>query len=83
MSAHRALGGVMHGIDHGQLLSSIAATLRDCLLALDATGRVTWASPASEELLGWRPDEIPEDALATLLPAVDRLRAGEPVDPFV
>lgn len=73
----------MQEIDQGQLLASIAATLHDCILSLDADGRVTWASPAAEKVLGWRPDELTGDEISVLLPAVDRIRAAERVEPFV
>ncbi|WP_459974248.1 sensor domain-containing protein [Nocardioides pyridinolyticus] len=84
MSGHRAaLGGMMQEIDRGQLLASIAATLHDCILLLDADGRVTWASPAAEKVLGWRPDELAGEVITGLLPAVGRLRAAERLEPFV
>lgn len=73
----------MQEIDRGQLLASIAATLHDCILLLDADGRVTWASPAAEKVLGWRPDELAGEVITGLLPAVGRLRAAERLEPFV
>jgi diguanylate cyclase (GGDEF)-like protein/PAS domain S-box-containing protein len=78
-----ALGGVMREIDQGQLLASIAATLHDCIVSLAPDGRVLWASPATEQLLGWRPEELSGDELSMVRPAVERLLAGERVDPFV
>jgi diguanylate cyclase (GGDEF)-like protein/PAS domain S-box-containing protein len=84
MSGHGAsVGGVMQEIDQGRLLSSIAATLHDCILALDADGRLVWASPATEKVLGRRPEELSESDLSVLHPAVERTLAGEPVEPFV
>ncbi|GAB6986433.1 PAS domain S-box protein [Nocardioides pyridinolyticus] len=74
---------MMQEIDRGQLLASIAATLHDCILLLDADGRVTWASPAAEKVLGWRPDELAGEVITGLLPAVGRLRAAERLEPFV
>jgi diguanylate cyclase (GGDEF)-like protein/PAS domain S-box-containing protein len=92
MSGHgAALGGMMREIDHGQLLASIAATLHDCLLSLDADGTVLWSSPATEQVLGWRADELAGRPLSLLFPgdaerrdsALSRLLAGDHVDPFV
>jgi diguanylate cyclase (GGDEF)-like protein/PAS domain S-box-containing protein len=85
-------GGMMREIDQGQLLASIAATSHDCILSLDAEARILWASPATEEVLGWRPDDLAGRELGVLLPrggselrdaAVARLLAGERVEPFV
>lgn len=78
-----ALGGMMQEIDQGQLLASIAATLHDCILSLDADGRVTWASPAAEKVLGWRPDELAGTDLSVVLPTAARLRTAPRSEPFV
>lgn len=88
----RTLGGTMREIDQGQLLSSIAATLHDCILSLDADGTVQWASPATEGVLGWRPEDLAGSDVTVVFPgaggdvrddAVERLRSGERVEPFV
>jgi diguanylate cyclase (GGDEF)-like protein/PAS domain S-box-containing protein len=85
-------GGIMQEIDQGQLLASIAATLHDCILSLDAAGVVQWASPATEGVLGWRPEDLAGSDVAVLFPleagdlrdsAIRRLLDGERVEPFV
>jgi diguanylate cyclase (GGDEF)-like protein/PAS domain S-box-containing protein len=82
----------MREIDQGQLLASIAATLHDCILSLDADGTVQWASPATEGVLGWRPEELTGTRFSDLFPrdsaelseaALQRLLAGERLEPFV
>ena len=87
-----ALGGTMREIDQGQLLASIAATLHDCILSLDSDGTVQWASPATEGVLGWPPEDLAGRDVAAVFPsgggpvhddAVRRLLSGERVDPFV
>lgn len=85
-------GGMMREIDQGQLLASIAATSHDCILSLDGQATVVWASPATEQVLGWTPSELAGHELGTVFPregstraaaAVARLLAGERVEPFV
>src|SRR4051812_30117381 len=85
-------GGMMREIDQGQLLASIAATSHDCILSLDAEGQVLWASPATHDVLGWRPEDLAGSDLGVLFPrgsgelrsaAMERLLAGERVEPFV
>lgn len=85
-------GGEMREIDQGQLLASIAATSHDCILSLDAEGQVLWASPATEQVLGWRPEDLAGSELGVLFPrdgselrdaSLARLLAGERVEPFV
>lgn len=85
-------GGMMHEIDQGQLLASIAATSHDCILSLDASATILWASPATEQVLGWRPADLAGCELDLLFPrdgselrdaTVARLLAGERVEPFV
>jgi diguanylate cyclase (GGDEF)-like protein/PAS domain S-box-containing protein len=87
-----AFGGMMREIDQGQLLASIAATSHDCILSLDAAGAILWASPATERVLGWRPEDLASSDLGVLFPrgsdelytaALERLVAGERVEPFV
>ncbi|MGY2702114.1 PAS domain S-box protein [Nocardioides sp. HB32] len=82
----------MREIDQGQLLASIAATLHDCILSVDADGTIRWASPATESVLGWRAEDLAGRELAMLFPpeggelrdaAMQRLLAGERVEPFV
>ncbi|WP_343909234.1 PAS domain S-box protein [Nocardioides aquiterrae] len=82
----------MREIDQGQLLASIAATLHDCILSLDADGSVQWASPATEAVLGWAPQDLAGNDVAVVFPggggtllegAIQRLLAGERVEPFV
>ena len=85
--------GVRQDIDHGRLLAGIAATLHDCILSVGTSGTVLWASPATEGLMGWSPDELagrPFDAVVTpcdgrslATVALDRLLGGEPVEPWV
>src|SRR4051794_29107131 len=58
----------MHEIDQGQLLASIAATSHDCILSVDASGRIVWASPATEQVLGWRPEDLAGQPLETAFP---------------
>ncbi|MDI6911851.1 PAS domain S-box protein [Nocardioides sp.] len=85
-------GGMMREIDQGQLLASIAATSHDCILSLDSEAKILWASPATEQVLGWRPDDLAGGELDLLFPrdgselrtaTIARLLAGEPVEPFV
>ena len=82
----------MREIDQGQLLASIAAASHDCILSLDPAGLILWASPATDQVLGWRPDELAGRDVDVLFPreegvariaAVERLFAGERVEPFV
>jgi diguanylate cyclase (GGDEF)-like protein/PAS domain S-box-containing protein len=85
--------GVKQDIDHGRLLAGIAATLDDCILSVGARGTVLWASPATEGLMGWSPDELagrpvdvvvpPRDGESLASAALGRLLAGEPVAPWV
>jgi len=51
-------------IDQGRLLASIAATSDDCILSTDVAGTVLWASAASEQVLGWRPEELAGHSIA-------------------
>jgi diguanylate cyclase (GGDEF)-like protein/PAS domain S-box-containing protein len=85
-------GGLMRDIDQGQLLASIAAASHDCILSLDSAGVIVWASPATEQVLGWRPEDLAGRDVDVLFPreqggarvaAVERLFAGERVEPFV
>ncbi len=85
-------GGMMREIDQGRLLASIAATSDDCILSLDERGAIVWASPATEQVLGWRPDELAGRVLDELFQsegsemraaAVRRMLAGERVRPFI
>jgi len=85
-------GGKMHEIDQGQLLASIAATSHDCILSLDAAATILWASPATEQVLGWHPSDLAGCELDVLFPrdgselrdaTVARLLAGDWVEPFV
>lgn len=85
-------GGMMREIDEGRLLTSIAAASDDCLLSLDGQGAILWASPATEHVLGWRPDELPGRGLDELFArdgaelrevALSRVLAGDRVQPFV
>ncbi len=86
------MGGDVHQIDQGQLLASIAATSRDCILSVDTRGTILWASPATVGLLGWRPEDLAGSELAILAPRqggdvhaayLHRLLAGERVAPFL
>jgi diguanylate cyclase (GGDEF)-like protein/PAS domain S-box-containing protein len=82
----------MQEIDQGQLLASIAATSHDCILSLDAAGAVLWASPATERVLGWCPEDLAGSAIDVIFPrengelrvaALERLLVGDRVEPFV
>jgi diguanylate cyclase (GGDEF)-like protein/PAS domain S-box-containing protein len=82
----------MRDIDQGQLLASIAAASHDCILSLDSGGVILWASPATEQVLGWRPEDLAGRDVDVLFPreqggarvtAGERLFAGERVEPFV
>lgn len=75
------LGGVMQEIDQGRLLASIAATVHDCILSLDDQGRVRWASPVAQDLLGWRPDELAGQEISAQWTA--RAQSDGRVEPFV
>lgn len=85
-------GGMMREIEQGRLLASIAAVSDDCILSLDAHGAILWASPATEHVLGWQPDDLLGRVLDELFPsdgsemraaAVRRLLSGERVQPFI
>lgn len=85
-------GGIMREIEQDGLLASIAAVSDDCILSLDELGAILWASPATEQVLGWRPDQLVGRVLDELFPtegsdlrtaAVRRLLAGERVQPFI
>lgn len=85
-------GGIMPEIEQSGLLASIAAVSDDCILSLDKRGAIRWASPATEQVLGWRPEELAGGVLDELFPseggdiraaAIRRLLAGERVQPFV
>jgi diguanylate cyclase (GGDEF)-like protein/PAS domain S-box-containing protein len=87
-----ALGGDVRQIDQGQLLASIAATSHDCILSIDIEGTVLWASSATLDVLGWRPEDLAGSELAVITPREGRdlhaaylqqLLAGEPVAPFL
>ena len=53
-------------LDHGRLLASIAATSHDCILSLDDAGTVLWASPATLDVLGWRPEDLSGNNVSVL-----------------
>src|SRR6478752_707717 len=85
-------GGMMREIEQDSLLASIAAASDDCILSLDQRGSIRWASPATEEVLGWRPADLVGRVLDELFPnegsdlravAVRRLMAGDRVQPFI
>jgi diguanylate cyclase (GGDEF)-like protein/PAS domain S-box-containing protein len=79
-------------IDQGRLLASIAATSSDCILSTDAEGVVLWASPATVDILGWRPEELAGNHLAMVITRLGgdvhqehlvRVLGGERVPVFV
>jgi diguanylate cyclase (GGDEF)-like protein/PAS domain S-box-containing protein len=79
-------------IDQGQLLASIAATSHDCILSVDVDGTVVWASPATLDVLGWRPEDLAGSELSVIAPRdggdvhaayLRRLLDGERVAPFL
>jgi diguanylate cyclase (GGDEF)-like protein/PAS domain S-box-containing protein len=91
-AAPAAAGVPARDIDQGQLLASIAATSHDCILSVDTAGTILWASPATEQVLGWRPEDLAGSSLAMIAPRegadlhaahLDRLLAGERVAPFL
>ena len=82
----------MQQIDQGQLLASIAATSHDCILSVDIGGRIVWASPATFDVLGWRPEDLAGSELAVVAPReggdlhaayLHQLLDGERVAPFL
>ncbi|CAI9409630.1 sensor domain-containing protein [Nocardioides sp. T2.26MG-1] len=82
----------MREIDQGQLLASIAATSHDCILSLDTDAVIAWASPAIEQVLGWRAGDLAGRGFAVLFPgdggdrrdaAVAGLLAGDRVEPYI
>ena len=48
-------------------LGAVLGTAPDAVLAVDPRGRISFASPAAEEVLGWAPDRIVGVPVATLL----------------
>jgi diguanylate cyclase (GGDEF)-like protein/PAS domain S-box-containing protein len=79
-------------IDQGRLLASIAATSDDCILSTDVAGTVLWASAASEQVLGWRPEELAGHSVAMVATRLggdvhrdhlQRVLEGERVPSFV
>ena len=86
------LGGDVQQIDQGQLLASIAATSHDCILSVDVAGIILWASPATVDVLGWRPEDLAGSELAVVTGReggdlhaayLRQLLDGERVEPFV
>jgi PAS domain S-box-containing protein len=84
-------GGAVHEIDQGQLLASIAATSSDCILSLDRSGTIVWASPATRDILGWWPEDLAGSDISVVTPRgggdinasnFARLLDGERVAPF-
>ncbi|GAA2141917.1 hypothetical protein GCM10009844_12640 [Nocardioides koreensis] len=82
----------MQQIDQGQLLASIAATSHDCILSVDIDGRILWASPATLDVLGWRPEDLAGSELSVVAPRdggdlhaayLHQLLEGERVAPFL
>ena len=82
----------MQQIDPGPLLASIAATSHDCILSVDIGGRIVWASPATFDVLGWRPEDLAGSELAVVAPReggdlhaayLHQLLDGERVAPFL
>ena len=86
------MGGDVEQIDQGQLLASIAATSHDCILSVDVDGTILWASPATVDVLGWRPEDLAGSELSVVTPRqggdvhaahLQRLLEGERVAPFL
>jgi PAS domain S-box-containing protein len=82
----------VHEVDYGQLLASIAAASDECVICMTLDGTILWASAATEAAPGWRAEELVGSHVAKLVPGgvtdpqaayVERLRAGEAVEPFV
>jgi diguanylate cyclase (GGDEF)-like protein/PAS domain S-box-containing protein len=91
-SRSRSPGGAVHEVEDGQLLASIAAALDECVICTALDGTILWASAATEAVLGWRADELVGSHAAKLVPGgltdpqaayVERLRAGEAIEPLV
>ncbi|MFC4785477.1 PAS domain S-box protein [Nocardioides sp. MAHUQ-72] len=79
-------------IDQGRLLASIAATSHDCILSVDVRGVVWWASPATETVLGWRPEDLAGSELSLVVPReggdvhaayLRQVLEGERIQPFI
>lgn len=88
----RSPGGAVHEVDDGQLLASIAAASDECVICMALDGTIIWASAATEAVLGWRTEELVGTHAAKLVPGgvtdlhsayVERLRAGEAIEPLV
>jgi diguanylate cyclase (GGDEF)-like protein/PAS domain S-box-containing protein len=88
----RSPGGAVREVDHGQLLASIAAALDECVISMALDGTVLWASPATETVLGWPPDELLGTHVADLIPGgvteaqaayLEKLSAGKDVESFM
>jgi diguanylate cyclase (GGDEF)-like protein/PAS domain S-box-containing protein len=88
----RSPGGTVHEVDDGQLLASIAAASDECVICMALDGTILWASAATEAVLGWRTEELVGTYAAKLVPGgvtdlqaayVERLRAGEAIEPLV
>ncbi len=56
---------------------SIAEQISDVLFLTDATGQVTYLSPATERILGWKPEEIVGHSFIDFLVEADIPRALE------
>jgi PAS domain S-box-containing protein len=59
------------------LLQLISGTSPDVILVLDASGLMTFVSPAAERLLGWVPGALPGRPLTALAHPEDRVRLEE------
>lgn len=93
MTASRSAdpGGTVHEFDQGQLLASIAAMSSDCILSLDRDATIVWASPATQQVLGWRPEDLAGSDISVVTPRggdlvtaanLEQLLAGARVEPF-
>src|SRR3954454_14719377 len=87
-----SVGGDVQQIDQGHLLASIAATSHDCILSVDVDSTIVWASPATVDVLGWRPEALAGSELGIVTPRqggdvhaahLSRLLEGERVAPFL
>ncbi|MGM9473476.1 sensor domain-containing phosphodiesterase [Pseudarthrobacter sp. YS3] len=62
-----------------QLMDTVLATSQEWVWAVDDQGRFTFSSPASETLLGWRPDELLGQRCDLVIDGHDLMRAKDDV----
>ena len=57
--------------------TGLVDVLSEAVIAVDAEGTVTYASPAVTPLLGWEPEDLRRQPVVTIIP--ERLRSGHRV----